>query len=215
MMPFQATAQRWFWDLHSRTWDAWHDPQLPDVRCLHTLDWVARAAPGAHRILEVGCATGRQSIALANVRYAVIGVDVSAAMCRRAEANARGMAAESADVRFCHGDIERASLPWIPAVDVILCQGVLQCASSPKAFLMAAMRYLSPTGVMLIEVRDAHGAVRKRRPHARSARWCAPIKALCSCARSCTDSLSPCFGPSWSGPAWRSGTRRPTMDGYG
>lgn len=183
MSQVHGLAHRWFWSIHSLTWDGWHDPRLPDTRGQQTLAWVRGDAPGAQRILDVGCATGRQSIALANAGYSVVGLDVSPAMCRRARENARRMASAGADLTFLKGNIERDEGLRMVTADVVLLQGVLQCATSPVAMLSRVARSLRLDGVILIEVRDHDAPSPEQRPYRRRARWFLPLKNLSSRSR--------------------------------
>jgi ubiquinone/menaquinone biosynthesis C-methylase UbiE len=180
MSQVHGLAHRWFWNIHSLTWDGWQDPCLPDGRGERTLRWVQREAPRAQRILDVGCATGRQSIALANAGFSVVGVDLSAAMCRRARDNARRLLPAHVDLTFLEGDVEHDKNLRLPAADVILLQGVLQCAASPTAMLSRVARALCADGVMLIEVRDHETGASEHRPWSRRARWFLPFKTICS-----------------------------------
>ena len=67
---------------------------------------IRRNAPGAKRILELGCGTGGHAIHLAQMGYVVHGVDLSEAMLSRALARKDGLPPEvAARLSFSKGDV--------------------------------------------------------------------------------------------------------------
>jgi SAM-dependent methyltransferase len=77
------------------------------------LDLLAREPLSASRVLDVGCGSGRLSLALAPVARAVVGLDRDAAAIE--EARRRAAAAGLANVEFHEADVEAEPYePWRP-----------------------------------------------------------------------------------------------------
>lgn len=72
---------------------------------------LARHAPGAHEICELGCGTGHHAVLLAEMGHAVHGVDISETMLEAAHRRRIGQPAEIASrLRFSAGDVRTAQL---------------------------------------------------------------------------------------------------------
>ena len=78
-------------------------------------------APGA-RVLDVGCGTGRHSVALAQRGCHVTGVDVSGGMLAQARERAR---AASVSVEWVHADAAKFSRPSSFDAVLCLCEGAM------------------------------------------------------------------------------------------
>jgi len=77
------------------------------------LDLLAREPLGGSRVLDVGCGSGRLTLALAPVCGSVVGLDRDAAALE--EARRRAAAAHLANVEFHEADVEAAPYePWRP-----------------------------------------------------------------------------------------------------
>jgi SAM-dependent methyltransferase len=77
------------------------------------LDLLAREPLAGHRVLDVGCGSGRLSLALAPVSGSVAGLDRDAAALEAARR--RAAAAGLANVEFHEADVEAVSYaPWRP-----------------------------------------------------------------------------------------------------
>ena len=77
------------------------------------LDLLAREPLAGHRVLDVGCGSGRLSLALAPVAGSVVGLDRDAPALE--EARRRAAAAGLANVEFHEADVEAAPYePWRP-----------------------------------------------------------------------------------------------------
>jgi trans-aconitate methyltransferase len=108
----------------------------------------ARLLAGRKTIVDIGCGTGRHSLALAEAGFAVTGIDASGEMVAVARERAPNVAFEVADL-----------LAWRPPVpfDGALCRGVLndfiEDLDRQAAFdSLAAM--LRPGGLLVLGVRE-------------------------------------------------------------
>jgi SAM-dependent methyltransferase len=119
-----------------------------------------RVVSGA-RILDAGCGTGRYSLELARRGYVVTGLDASPQMIEEAQ---RRAGRTSLPVSFAVGDI--LALPVGPSYDGILCRGVLndllEDHDRQEVFFSFA-RVLRPAGVLILDVREWHGSVHRKR----------------------------------------------------
>jgi len=125
-------------------------------------DWIAAelGAGGVRagdEVIDAGCGTGEQSLALARRGYRVIGVDRSPELLRQAKAKARRTASE---LRFAEGDI----LSWRPPrhCDAVLCRGVLNdVVEDPERerALPSLAEMLRPGGILMADVRDWDASV--------------------------------------------------------
>src|ERR1051326_252872 len=79
-----------------------------------TWDAVGRLLPGARgRLLDVGCGTGRYSVALAELGWTVTGVDISEDMLRRArERGVDAVRADAATLPFAAESFDAAVSLW-------------------------------------------------------------------------------------------------------
>jgi ubiquinone/menaquinone biosynthesis C-methylase UbiE len=103
------------------------------------------------RVLDMGCGTGVQSIALAQLGARVIGVDVSKGMLSKAHAHARSL---GVDVEFVHGDFLQPLPP--ESVDALLCFGNSLPHIPSDEDLCGVFthwrRLLAPDGVVLLQL---------------------------------------------------------------
>lgn len=174
----RARIEAIFWDVHSLTWDAGVDPEEGARRTQGIVARLTRlrARPG-ERVLDAGCATGEHALALARAGFAVTGVDLSAAMVRRA---VRKAAAAGLTVAYRQADFNH-SLPFDDgAFDRVLCVAALQCASDPTRVLAEFRRVLVPAGVLALAVKapDVPPGAPPRAAYA--ARLFAPVKRWAS-----------------------------------
>lgn len=112
--------------------------------------------PGAQRVLDVACGTGKHAIALVQRGYDVTGVDLSLAMVERARANA---AAEGVDgLKFSVAGFGMLAERTEGDFDALLCLG----NSLPHALTEEALHttlddmaaVLRPGGLLLIQTRN-------------------------------------------------------------
>jgi SAM-dependent methyltransferase len=123
--------------------------------------WATRGVVCGARILDAGCGTGRYSLELARRGYVVTGLDASPPMIEAARRRANRT---SLPVSFVVGDI--LTLPYEPSYDGILCRGVLndllEDHGRQEVFCNFA-RVLRPAGVLILDVREWHGTVHRKR----------------------------------------------------
>jgi SAM-dependent methyltransferase len=106
-----------------------------------------QAIPGDARIVEVGCGTGQMSLYLARADRVVVGVDLTMASLRLAEAARRRFGLER--VRFIESDLFRPGLKD-GSFDVVYCSGVLHHTPDPKAAFARVARLARPGGMIVL-----------------------------------------------------------------
>jgi SAM-dependent methyltransferase len=99
------------------------------------------------RVLDLGCGTGGHAVVLSSRGYAVVGVDRSEDMLRRARE--RGSSA-----RFERGDITGVDLGerFDAVVIMFAVMGYLTCNADIRSALNAARRHLEPGGLLVGDV---------------------------------------------------------------
>jgi ubiquinone/menaquinone biosynthesis C-methylase UbiE len=124
--------------------------------------------PAGARILDIGCGTGRHTVALAQRGYRMTGVDLSAAMLAQAQARA---AQAGVDIAWVHGDATRVDFPAQFDAVLCLCEGAFgllgagdDALGHPLAVLRMASRALCPGGKTLFTVLSATRLIRAWNP---------------------------------------------------
>ena len=128
-------------------YDAWSEYYLSLIRgALGALP--ARAA-------ECACGTGSLTVRFAKAGLSIAGVDLSAAMLRRAEEKARLWGVNAAFVRQ---DMRRLTLPRRVGAVLATCDGVnyLTTPQDVRAFFSAAYAQLLPGGVLCFDCSSRH-----------------------------------------------------------
>jgi SAM-dependent methyltransferase len=135
---------------------------------------VEGVSPAPMRVLDVACGTGKHAIALAQRGVDVTGVDLSAAMIDRAQANA---AAEGLDgVRFAVAGFGQLAERTEGEFDALLCLGnslphvLTEGALQTTLLDMAAV--LRSGGLLFIQMRNMDAVL------ARQSRWM-PLQSRC------------------------------------
>jgi SAM-dependent methyltransferase len=113
----------------------------------------------AHRVLEVGCGTGRWLAELTPLAAHVIGLDSSAGMLRQAQAlDASGSTrtnAARASLVCVRG--QAGELPFSTAcLDLVFCVNALHHFPEPARFVAEARRLLRPGGALAVIALDPH-----------------------------------------------------------
>lgn len=105
-------------------------------------------------VLELGCGTGRISVALAADGHRVVGLDGSAAMLARAERRLAARLADPGELRFVNGVFDQLPFPN-GAFDAVLLPmrtiGHLTTESQRQACFCEVARVLRPEGVFLLD----------------------------------------------------------------
>ncbi len=144
------------YDDFAGVYDTLMDDYDYDAWSAHYLSLV-QAALGAlpARAAECACGTGSLTVRLARGGLNVTGVDLSAAMLRRAEEKAR---AWGVDVAFVRQDMRKLSLPRRVGAVLATCDGVnyLTAPQDVKAFFAAARAQLLPGGVLCFDCSSRH-----------------------------------------------------------
>lgn len=114
---------------------------------------------GAHWVLDVGGGTGRTALPIAAAGSAVVIVDTSRGMLRRAREKAAGVT--PGRLWLVVGDAER--LPFSDrSFDGVVCQGVLHHLPDVTAALQEADRVLAAAGWLCLAEPDLHGSCLSR-----------------------------------------------------
>lgn len=107
------------------------------------------------RLVECACGTGSLTVRFAKEQMHVAGVDLSAAMLRRAEEKARKWGVEA---QFVRQDMRRLEMPRRVGAVLATCDGVnyLTTEEDVRAFFKAAYRQLLPGGVLCFDCSSRH-----------------------------------------------------------
>jgi SAM-dependent methyltransferase len=101
------------------------------------------------RILDIGCGTGRHALELARRGYAVVGIDLSASLLKKAEEKA---AAAGLHVDFRRGDARELPFASEFGLVVMLCEGAFPLMETDEMnfrILAGAARALKPGGKLI------------------------------------------------------------------
>ncbi len=112
-------------------------------------------APGAQRLLDLGCGTGIHAGLLAKAGYDVYGIDLSEAMLRQAQDRKSQLSIDLANrLRFCQGDVRQVRLDQ--KFDVVLSLFHVISYQITNADLLAAFAtakaHLQSGGVFIFDV---------------------------------------------------------------
>ena len=107
------------------------------------------------RMAECACGTGSLTVRFARQGMNVVGIDLSAAMLRRAEEKARVWGVE---VSFVRQDMRRLTLPRRVGAVLATCDGVnyLTTPEDVRKFFDAAFAQLLPGGVLCFDCSSRH-----------------------------------------------------------
>ncbi len=135
----------------------------PDLRLLEILEAVAD--PAAFRVLDLGCAAGRNTVVLAGRGFDWVALDRSRAMVARTRRRvAELLGADEAARRVLRGRMDDLAEQADASFDLVIALGVYHCASSAPEWggaLAESARVLAPGGRLLVSVftpeTDLHG----------------------------------------------------------
>ena len=156
------------------TWEEFFDAHAPiyeqneftknTVREVDFLLEELELPPGAS-ILDVGCGTGRHSIALAKGGYAVTGLDLSSGMLAKA---AEATKAADVHVEWIHADAAHFSFPGMYDAAICLCEGAFGLLGQgddpidqPLAILRNISSSLKPQAKAVFTVLNAAAMLRR------------------------------------------------------
>jgi len=107
------------------------------------------------RAVECACGTGSLTVRFARAGLKVVGVDLSAAMLRRAEEKARKWGVEAAFVRQ---DMRKRAMPRRVGAVMATCDGVnyLTTLEDVRTFFERAYEQLQPGGVLCFDCSSRH-----------------------------------------------------------
>lgn len=139
-------------DRFAEDWDDRHGPASPRAAEFHARvgllrRLLARPEGGPPRMLELGCGTGLNLVALADAVAEGVGVDFSPAMVARACRNAGR--ARAGNLRFVLGDAADAPLA-AAAFDLVLLAGTLEHLPDRGAVLARCRSLLAPGGRVVV-----------------------------------------------------------------
>ena len=161
-MPEKSSWETFF-DAHA----AIYDSNVFTSNTLHEVDFLINElglAPGA-TILDVGCGTGRHTIALAARGYRMTGLDLSAAMLAKAAEKAR---AAQLQVTLVHASATNFSFTEPFDSAICLCEGAFGLLSQvddpieqPLAILTNISRSLRPEAMVIFTVLNGAAMLRR------------------------------------------------------
>ena len=147
MTPAQTDS---FWE-SPETVERFTDKE-PDVRLLEILE--GYADPGRVRVLDMGCAAGRNTVALAERGFDVVALDSSEAMVARTrERVAALLGRDEAENRVRSGSMEDLGFVAGESVDLVVALGVLHQATRHAQWSRTVeelARCLAPGGCLLV-----------------------------------------------------------------
>ncbi len=121
------------------------------------LDYIRQHLPPGSRLLDVGCATGEVSLALARADYRVQGYDLAPDMISLAQEDLAGE--NSLDCSFECADVLKAGLPK-RSFDGIVALAFLELQENAAKTLAILSRLLKPGGFMVLSVPNTVGVDR-------------------------------------------------------
>jgi SAM-dependent methyltransferase len=126
----------------------------PDHRLLALME--DYADPAGTRVLDIGCAGGRNTVPLASRGFDVFAIDISTAMVERTrERVASVLGKEEAARRVCRAPMEDLSGFDSGDFGLVIALGVFHVATTAKQWhgaLSEATRVLAPGGLLLVSV---------------------------------------------------------------
>lgn len=178
MSLLRQWRDRVFWSAHSVTWDSGAADGARIERQMDVAAWLeALGVAEGGEVLDLGCATGDLTVALAGAGFAVVGVDVSRGMLRRAERKTRGL---SRRPTFQPVDLNEP-LPFETGTfDCALCANVLQCVEHPARLLHETRRVLVRGGFLAVIGKLPGSRPSSPPAAATAARLFAPLKTWAS-----------------------------------
>ena len=145
-------------DAYSRFYDLLYADKDYAGEAAYLAAHLRRRAPGARRILELGCGTGGHAVALARLGYQVHGIDLSDSMLAQAQARRETLPADlAARLSFSAGDARsvRVGEAGQPGFDAVLSLFHVMSYQAANADLQAAYAtaaaHLAPGGVFLFD----------------------------------------------------------------
>lgn len=111
-------------------------------------------ASKADKVLDAGCASGRQSFLIAEKGAEVTGIDISNNFVKQAKSYVKKYGANN--ISFMVADIESLPFPT-HYFDKILCAEILEHVLNPDAAMNQLLRVLKPGGLLVISVPNENG----------------------------------------------------------
>lgn len=145
------TAPDSFGRAYAEAYDRLYADKNYDAECGFVRDTVQRYGRGM-RLLDLGCGTGNHALKLADLGYAVTGVDRSEAMLARARIKAAA-SPSAARLRFEQGDLAtyRAGAVFDAVTMLFAVIGYQVDNPALGAALDAARRHLEPGGLLIFD----------------------------------------------------------------
>jgi len=146
---FTYSFRRLFWNIHSLTWDEYLDTTAYAAE-IETIAEITRShqAGANSSVLDIGCATGNYSIALARKAFQVTALDYAASMLKRAEQKARALGI--GDISFFLADFNNGLDFPSAHFNFIIAAHIFQGIQDNSAFIGEIQRILKPGGYLFI-----------------------------------------------------------------
>lgn len=144
----------------SRREEYWEDPDVvehfaqrdPDHRLQELVKVIQD--PGSFRVLDLGCAGGRNTLFLAELGFDVHALDASAGMVEKTQSRLSALLnREAAEKRVRRGPMHDLSFLASESVDLVIALGILQHAETMEEWhstVAEAARVLRPGGRLLV-----------------------------------------------------------------
>jgi SAM-dependent methyltransferase len=128
---------------------------------MHVAQAVRRIRPGAKRMLEFGCGSGRHAVHFVSLGFDVLGVDQNEQMLKEAERRRESLGAAGVSLRFLHGDIRtiRIEERFDAVVALFHVMTYLAAESDLRAALTSARAHLEPGGALFFDAWHGPGVL--------------------------------------------------------
>jgi len=146
---FTYTLRKVYWNLHSFTWDEY----LETTNYAEEIEEIAQIAEanietGCPALLDLGCATGSYSLALAKRKFNVTGIDYAVKMIRKA--GRKALDADIQNISFTVSDFNKGLNFASSKFDFVLSAHTVIGAEDFSGILKEVRRVLKPDGIFFV-----------------------------------------------------------------
>lgn len=141
-------------DAYARYYDLLYRDKDYAAEAEYVASYIRKQAPGAKRILELGCGTGGHAAQLVQTGFSVHGVDLSGAMLARAEARKATLpVAEAERLTFAYGDVRTVQngATYDAVISLFHVMSYQTINADLEAAFKTAASHLTPGGLFLFD----------------------------------------------------------------